>query len=119
MIKPEDVQKHIDGIAMPYYKKLAAGHLLTQGVKEVIDHRGDRVSVRGSMYKGALTGYGEYTDKAGNEWKAWFNNDLKHGLCIIKHAGCNTVQISTSFNGQYHGFLTFWLDKGSRENVRY
>ena len=29
LIKPEDVQKHIDDIAMPYYRKLAAGHLLT------------------------------------------------------------------------------------------
>ena len=70
------------------------------------------------MYKGALTGFAEYTDKAGNEWKAWFNNDLKHGLCIIKHVG-DTVQISTSFNGQYHGFLTFWLNKSNTENVRY
>ena len=84
----------------------------------MVDHRGDLVRVRGSMYKGNLTGAAEYTDKAGNQWTAWFNNDLKHGLCIIKHTN-QTVQVSTSFNGQYHGFVTFWNKFGKTENVVY
>ena len=90
--------------------------LLTTGEKEVIDHRGDLVKVRGTMYKGNLTGAAEYTDKAGNQWSAWFNNDMKHGLCIIKHVN-ETIQVSTSFNGQYHGFVTFWTKRGVIINV--
>ena len=85
ILKPNEIVAHLSDVAMPYYKKLAAGHLLINGEKDVIDHRGDMVHVTGTLYKGNLTGYGEYTDRAGNKWFAWFNNDLKHGICKFSY----------------------------------
>ena len=108
----EDVQKHFDEILTPYYKRLAASRALVFGEKEVVDHRGDLVKVRGTLYKGNLTGAANYKDKAGNQWTAWFNNDLKHGICIVKHID-QTIQVSASFNGQYHGFESFWTKSGT------
>ena len=53
---------------MVYYKRLLDEGLLTNGQKQVIDHRGDMVNVSGTLYNGCIVGWGTYTDKNGNRW---------------------------------------------------
>ena len=108
MLKPEEVATHFTDVALPYYKKLAARNLLVHGQKDVIDHRGDKVRVTGTLYKGSLTGWGSYTDRMGNKWQAWFYNDLKHGIGLVDQT-TGIRQSGFVTNGQYHGPLTFWF----------
>ena len=91
---------------------------MTDGEKTVPDHRGDMVKVKGSIYNGCLTGYGEYTDKGGNKWYAYFYNDMKHGICRVDQT-VGIRQTGCLFNGQYHGPLTFWHSTGQCENVMF
>ena len=69
------------------------------------------VTVNGSLYNGQLTGYGQYTDKIGNEWFATFHQDMKHGVCKVNQK-TGTRQTGALVNGQYHGPLSFWFKEG-------
>ena len=57
-LKPEEVQHHFETDFDPYINALKYGGHLTPGQKTVVDHRGDMVTVDGSLYNGQLTGYG-------------------------------------------------------------
>jgi len=82
-VEPSAAVAHLEDVAMVYYKRLLDEGLLTDGQKQIIDHRGDMVNVTGTLYNGCLVGRGTYTDKNGNRWTAWFNNDLKHGTGLV------------------------------------
>ena len=86
------------------------------------------VLVKGTLYKGKLTGYGTYTDLAGNDWSASFFNDLKHGTCKSLLASNELlesvfhfngkVEISDMYTGLYHGLGTFYCADAKILNQR-
>lgn len=111
-----DVATHHEQVTHPYYKELDDKAFTERGTKTVVDHRGNSVLVTGSLYKGSLTGYGEYTDRNGHKFYAYFNDDKKHGVCRVDQTS-GIRQVGCFFQGQYHGPLTFWHSNNTAENV--
>ena len=130
-LKPEDVAKHTRDYITPYFQRLKDAGLLIKGKfllfafmraslgeKNVIDHHGDTVLVKGTLLNGVLTGYGNYVDPKGHAWSASFVNDKKHGTGAVIHVNGN-VQISDLFNGVYHGWTTMYCSDGQVTNKRH